>query len=94
MSLPGTEYSLLSSIRNIANKDFLPDYKIFSESNIPIHIAYASDDDEIDPKTVQQVLNLIPRAESFIFTGGHGGGGFIVDELNNIFTDFLNKNLN
>ena len=23
-----------------------------------------------------------------------GGGGFIVDELNNIFTDFLNKNLN
>ena len=49
---------------------------------------------EIDPKTVQRVLDLIPRAESFVFTGGHGGGGFIVDELNNIFTDFLNKNLN
>ena len=71
-----------------------PDYKKFSQSDIPILIAYASDDDEIDPKTVQQVLSLIPRAESFIFTGGHGGGSFIVDELNNIFTDFLNKNLN
>ena len=94
LTLPGTEQSLLSSIRNIANTNFIPDYKKFSQSDIPIHIAYASDDDEIDPKTVQQVLSLIPRAESFIFTGGHGGGGFIVDELNNIFTDFLNKNLN
>ena len=94
LTLPGTEQSLLSSIRNIANTNFIPDYKKFSQSDIPIHIAYASDDDEIDPKTVEQVLNLIPRAESFVFTGGHGGGGFIVDELNNIFTDFLNKNLN
>ena len=25
-------------------------------------------------------FSLIPRAESFVFTGGHGGG-FIVDEL-------------
>jgi len=94
LTLPGTEQSLLSSIRNIANTNFIPDYKKFSQSDIPIHIAYASDDDEIDPKTVQQVLSLIPRAESFVFTGGHGGGGFIVDELNNIFTSFLNKNLN
>ena len=94
LTLPGTEQSLLSSIRNIVNKNFLPDYEIFSQLDIPIHISYASDDDEIDPKTVQQVLNLIPRAESFIFTGGHGGGGFIVDELNNLFTDFLSKNLN
>ena len=94
LTLPGTEQSLLSSIRNIVNKNFLPDYEVFSQLDIPIHISYASDDDEIDPKTVQQVLNLIPRAESFIFTGGHGGGGFIVDELNNLFTDFLSKNLN
>ena len=94
LTLPGTEQSLLSSIRNIANTNFIPDYEKFSQSDIPIHIAYASDDDEIDPKTVQRVLDLIPRAESFVFTGGHGGGGFIVDELNNIFTDFLNKNLN
>ena len=94
LTLPGTEQSLLSSIRNIANTNFIPDYKKFSQSDIPIHIAYASDDGEIDPKTVQQVLSLIPRAESFVFTGGHGGGGFIVDELNNIFTSFLNKNLN
>ena len=36
-------------------------------------------------------FNLIPRAESFVFTGGHGGGGFIVDELNNIFTASLIK---
>ena len=94
LTLPGTEQSLLSSIRNIVNTNFIPDYKKFSQFDIPIHIAYASDDDEIDPKTVQRVLDLIPRAESFVFTGGHGGGGFIVDELNNIFTDFLNKNLN
>ena len=94
LTLPGTEQSLLSSIRNIVNTNFIPDYKKFSQLDIPIHIAYASDDDEIDPKTVQQVLSLIPRAESFVFTGGHGGGGFIVDELNNIFTDFLYKNLN
>ena len=94
LSLPGTEYSLLSSIRNIANKDFLPDYKIFSESNIPIHIAYASDDDEIDPKTVDEVLKLIPDADTFVFTGGHGGGGVIVNKLTDLFSDFLSKKLN
>ena len=94
LSLPGTEYSLLSSVRNIANKDFLPDYKIFSESNIPIHIAYASDDDEIDPKTVNEVLKLIPDADTFVFTGGHGGGGVIVNKLTDLFSDFLSKKLN
>tara|TARA_B100000945_G_C20337708_1_gene575787 strand:- start:565 stop:1164 length:600 start_codon:yes stop_codon:yes gene_type:complete len=94
LSLPGTEYSLLSSIQNIANKDFLPDYKIFSESNIPIHIAYASDDDEIDPKTVNDVLKLIPDADTFVFTGGHGGGGVIVNKLTDLFSDFLSKKLN
>ena len=94
LSLPGTEYSLLSSVRNIANKDFLPDYKIFSESNIPIHIAYASDDDEIDPKTVNEVLKLIPDADTFVFTGGHGGGGVIVNKLIDLFSDFLSKKLN
>ena len=94
LSLPGTEYSLLSSIRNIANKDFLPDYKIFSELNIPIHIAYASDDDEIDPKTVNDVLKLIPDADTFVFTGGHGGGGVIVNKLIDLFSDFLSKKLN
>ena len=94
LSLPGTEYSLLSSIRNIANKDFLPDYKVFSELNIPIHIAYASDDDEIDPKTVNDVLKLIPDADTFVFTGGHGGGGVIVNKLIDLFSDFLSKKLN
>ena len=94
LSLPGTEYSLLSSIRNIANKDFLPDYKVFSELNIPIHIAYASDDDEIDPKTVNDVLKLIPDADTFVFTGGHGGGGVIVNKLTDLFSDFLSKKLN
>jgi len=94
LSLPGTEYSLLSSIRNIANKDFLPDYKVFSELNIPIHIAYASDDDEIDPKTVNDVLKLIPDADTFVFTGGHGGGGVIINKLTDLFSDFLSKKLN
>ena len=94
LSLPGTEYSLLSSIQNIANKDFLPDYKVFSELNIPIHIAYASDDDEIDPKTVNDVLKLIPDADTFVFTGGHGGGGVIVNKLIDLFSDFLSNKLN
>ncbi len=94
LSLPGTEYSLLSSIRNIVNKDFLPDYKEFSELNIPIHIAYASDDDEIDPNTVNDVLKLIPDADTFVFTGGHGGGGVIVNKLIDLFSDFLSKKLN
>ena len=94
LSLPGTEYSLLSSIRNISNKDFLPDYKVFSELNIPIHIAYASDDVEIDPKTVNDVLKLIPDADTFVFTGGHGGGGVIVNKLIDLFSDFLSKKLN
>ena len=94
LTLPGTEQSILSSIRNIVNKNFLPDYEMFSQLDIPIHISYASDDDEIDPKTVNDVLKLIPDADTFVFTGGHGGGGVIVDKLIDLFSDFLSKKLN
>ena len=92
--LPGTEQSILSSIRNIANKNYMPSYLSFAKTTIPLHIAYAIDDDEIDPETVKNVLNIIPRTESFTFSGGHGGGSKIAQELINIFTEFLNNSLN
>ena len=92
--LPGTEQSILSSIRNITNKNYMPSYLSFSKTTIPLHIAYAIDDDEIDPETVENVLNIIPRTESFTFSGGHGGGSKIVQELITIFTEFLNNSLN
>ena len=94
MVLPGTEQSILSSIRNIANKNYMPSYLSFSKTTIPLHIAYAIDDNEIDPETVEDVLNVIPRTESFTFSGGHGGGSKIVQELISIFTEFLNNSLN
>ena len=92
--LPGTEQSILSSIRNIANKNYMPSYLSFAKTTIPLHIAYAIDDDEIDSETVENVLNIIPRTESFTFSGGHGGGSKIVQDLTSLFTDFLNNNLN
>ena len=92
--LPGTEQSILSSIRNITNKNYMPTYLSFSKTKIPLHISYAIDDEEIDPKTVEDVLDVIPRTESFTFSGGHGGGSKIVQELISIFTEFLNNNLN
>mgnify|MGYP001418401937 CR=1 FL=1 len=63
--------SILSSLRNVASKDFYPSYLNFCKLNIPAHISYASDDEEIDPASVQRVLEDIPHAESFIFSGGH-----------------------
>ena len=67
----------------------MPSYLSFAKTTIPLHIAYAIDDDEIDSETVENVLNIIPRTESFTFSGGHGGGSKIVQELINIFTEFL-----
>ena len=72
----------------------MPSYLSFSKTSIPLHIAYAIDDNEIDSKTVEDVLNVIPRTESFTFSGGHGGGSKIVQELINIFTEFLDNSLN
>tara|TARA_B100001057_G_scaffold230930_2_gene231167 strand:+ start:2192 stop:3115 length:924 start_codon:yes stop_codon:yes gene_type:complete len=92
--LPGTEHSILSSIQNITNRDYMPSYFSFSKTAIPLHISYASDDDEIDPKTVEDVIKIIPRAESFTFSGGHGGGSKIVKDLINIFIEFLDSKLN
>ena len=92
--LPGTEQSILSSLRKVGSKDFYPSYLNFSKLNIPVHISYANDDDEIDPASVQRVLEVTPHAESFIFSGGHGGGARIVPEIINIFTKFLAKTLN
>jgi pimeloyl-ACP methyl ester carboxylesterase len=94
LTLPGTEQSILSSLRNVGSKDFYPSYLNFSKLNIPVHISYANDDDEIDPASVQRVLEVTPHAESFIFSGGHGGGARIVPEIINIFTKFLAKTLN
>ena len=36
LTLPGTEQSLLSSIRNIANKNFIPDYKTVSYTHLTL----------------------------------------------------------
>ena len=94
LTLPGTEQSILSSLRNIGSKDFYPSYLNFSKLNIPVHISYSNDDDEIDPASVRRVLEVTPHAESFIFSGGHGGGAKIVPEIINLFTKFLAQNLN
>ena len=94
LTLPGTEQSILSSLRNVGSKDFYPSYLNFSKLNIPVHISYSNDDDEIDPASVRRVLEATPHAESFIFSGGHGGGAKIVPEIINLFTKFLAQTLN
>ena len=94
LTLPGTEQSILSSLRNVGSKDFYSSYLNFSKLNIPVHISYAADDDEIDPISVQRILEVTPHAESFVFSGGHGGGAKIVPEIINLFTKFLAKTLN
>ena len=94
LTLPGTEQSILSSLRNVGSKDFYSSYLKFSKLNIPVHISYADDDDEIDPDSVQRILEITPHAESFIFSGGHGGGAKIVPEIINLFTKFIAKTLN
>ena len=94
LTLPGTEQSILSSLRNVGSKDFYSSYLNFSKLNIPVHISYADDDDEIDPISVQRILEVTPHAESFVFSGGHGGGAKIVPEIINLFTKFLAKTLN
>ena len=94
LSLPGTEHSLLSMFRYISSKNYFSDYVNFAKFEIPIHIAYASDDEEVPPESIKQVINNIPHVESLVFTGGHGGGNKILDDLTNIFSEFLKKHLN
>ena len=94
LSLPGSEYSLLSASRKLISKNYNETYKTFSKNNIPLHIAYADDDTEVSPKSVQSIIKINPNSDVFIFTGGHAGSSRIPDKIVNIFINFLSKNLN
>ena len=93
LSLPGSEYSLLSASRNFFPKNYFPDYELFSKNKIPLHIAYANDDTEVLPESVQSIIKINNKADVFVFTGGHAGSSKIPDKIISVFTNFLSKNL-
>ena len=92
--LPGSEYSLLSSSRYLFPKNYFSTYEVFSKSNIPLHIAYANDDTEVSPQSVESIISLNKDADVFVFSGGHAGSSKIPDKITNVFLDFLSSNLN
>ena len=94
LSLPGTEYALLSASRNLFPKNYTYIYEAFSKNKIPFHIAYADDDTEVSPDSVRAIIKINNDADVFMFTGGHGGSAKIPDKIINVFESFLSKNLN
>ena len=94
LRMPGTEYALLSAIRNLFSKDYTQSYKEFSKHNIPLHIAYANDDQEISPDSIKSVIKYNNHADVFVFSGGHSGSALIPKKIVSIFTKFLNDSLN
>ena len=77
LSLPGTEYALLSASRNLFPKNYEYIYEVFSKNKIPFHIAYADDDTEVSPDSVRAIIKINNDADVFMFTGGHGGSAKI-----------------
>ena len=94
LTLPGTEYALLSASRNLFPKDYTYIYEVFSKTKIPFHIAYANDDTEVSSDLVRAIIKINNNTDVFMFTGGHGGSAKIPDKIVNVFESFLSKNLN
>lgn len=94
LRMPGTEYALLSAIRNLFSKNYTHHYEVFSKYNIPIHIAYAKDDNEISVDSIKSVIKYNNHADVFVFSGGHSGSALIPDKIVSVFSKFLNNSLN
>lgn len=67
----GTERNILSMISGDATGNRLPDHEAIAQAGIPVQFAYATDDPEIPPATVEAAIACHPNPDVHRYEGGH-----------------------
>ena len=92
-SIKGTESAFNSLLKNFLEHNFLEDYKKLSALQIPTHVTYAIDDEDVPASSILEALELFPQAESFSFEGGHNILNEKRDEIISLISDFKSKKI-
>ena len=92
-SIKGTESAFNSLLKNFLEHNFLGDYKKLSALQIPTHVTYAIDDEDVPASSILKALELFPQAESFSFEGGHNILNEKRDEIISLISDFKSKEI-
>ena len=90
----GTQYSLSSLMKNFIKHDFYNDYKLINDYKIPIHITYATDDEDVPMDSILKAIELVPEAITFSFEGGHNIINSRTEEIIFLINNFKSMYLN
>lgn len=91
----GFRRAILSSIRNLAGKDFSPAYQALAKHNIPVQLIWGTEDQTLPFKDSELVRQAIPSLEfTSLNQTGHLPHYEQPDKVNAVLTQFLNRNSN
>ena len=90
----GTQYSFSSLMKNFTKHDFYKDYKLINDYEIPVHITYASDDEDVPMDSILKAIEFVPDAKTFSFEGGHNIINSRTKDIVSLINDFKSSYLN
>ncbi len=90
----GTQYSFSSLMKNFTKHDFYNDYQLINDYEIPVHITYAPDDEDVPVDSILKAIELVPDAKTFSLEGGHNIINSRTEEIVSLVNDFKSSNLN
>ena len=81
-------------MKNFTKHDFYNDYQLINDYEIPVHITYAPDDEDVPVDSILKAIELVPGAKIFSFEGGHNIINSRTKEIISLISDFKSNNLN
>ena len=81
-------------MKNFTKHDFYNDYKLINDYEIPVHITYAPDDEDVPIDSILKAVELVPDAKTFSLQGGHNIINSRTEEIVSLINDFKSSNLN
>ncbi len=84
----GTQNAFSSLMKNFIKHDFYNDYQLINDNKIPLHITYATDDEDVPIDSILKAIELVPDAKTFSFNGGHNIINSRTKEIVSLINDF------
>jgi pimeloyl-ACP methyl ester carboxylesterase len=84
----GTQNAFSSLMKNFIKHDFYNDYQLINDNKIPLHITYATDDEDVPIDSILKAIDLAPDAKTFSFNGGHNIINSRTKEIVSLINDF------
>ena len=81
-------------MKNFTKHNFYNDYQLINDYKIPVHITYATDDEDVPIDSILKAIELVPDSNTFSFEGGHNIINSRTEEIVSLINDFKSSNLN